>query len=282
MSRPRHSPAPCSCRSNRIMAAGFLPDSRNSGGRKAIADQLSRHRRAVLLARPAIDTRTRQPPHPKPRSNLVPMDEVTEAFRRVAKVSLEDPDPAKPHTFGMAQQLSFNRARKQQSVQQEHQSNIKHMLRRIRALDSVTCTQEPERKKNPSDPFANPALFFRRPEDMPSQSARLTVPYSQAPPNYPRPVTVPVPKPKPRPQSAQSLPKPSTPPPTSDTPEVHVDDPDPQSTLQSQLLDIIIALHVYTDQDLAQLYARTRLRHPHISSAAVEAAISTVQAIIDG
>lgn len=122
------------------MAAGFLPDSRNSGGRKAIADQMTRHHRALLLARPAIDTRTRQPPHPKPRSQVVPMDEVSEAFRRVAKVSLEYPSPAQPHTFGMAQQLSLNRARKQQSLQQEHQSNIKHMLRRIRALDSVTRT----------------------------------------------------------------------------------------------------------------------------------------------
>jgi hypothetical protein len=122
------------------MAAGFLPDSRNSGGRKTIADQLNRHHRAVLLARPAIDTRTRQPPHPKPRSNVLPMDEVSEAFRRVAQVSREYPTLSQPHTFGMAQQLSLNRARKQQSLQQEHQSNIKHMLRRIRALDSVGHT----------------------------------------------------------------------------------------------------------------------------------------------
>ena len=118
---------------------------------------------------------------------------------------------------------------------------------------------------------------------MPNQSTKLVIPYPQAAPDYPRPVTAPVPKKKPRPQSSQPAPKPATPPPPiSDTPEVHVDDPDPQSSLQTQLLDIIVSLHVYTDEDLSQLYARTRLRHPHIPSSAVEAAISTVQAVIDG
>ena len=264
------------------MAAGFLPDSRNSGGRKTINDQLWRHQRAVLLARPAIDTRTRQPPHPKPRSNTLPMDEVAESFRRVAKVALSNPDITQPQTFGMASQLSQNRARKLQAAQQEHQNNVKHMLRRIRALDS-----EVERKKNPNDPFANPALFFRKPEEVSKYHTNKTAAIYKNTSTYTRPVSALCKKVTPQ---TQKLDKPSTPPPpvevtpvpVSDTPEVHLDDPDPQSSLQSQLLSIIVSMRIYTDSDLSSLFQRTRLTHPHLPVPVLDAAISTIQSIIDG
>ncbi len=222
------------------MAKRFVPDQRNIGGRKTIADEMVNHMTTLLNIKPTLHTRPAPKSRPKPRFRpSPPMSEVYETFRRSAHASKVGSglDMSQPHTFNLSQKLSRSKARKRDNGMDEHWTNIRHMMRRIRAIGTTT-----ERKKNPFDPYVNPSLFFRKSSDFQSWAtdSRLNSLKSAS---------------LSRPSTGKSRPRTSAP---SPAPRIDPGDPDPTLTLKKQLMEVIIAYRLYQDEDLEALFHRTR------------------------
>jgi len=240
------------------MAKRFVPDQRNIGGRKTIADEMVNHLTTLLNIKATLHTRAPPQSRPRPRFQASPpMSEVYETFRRSARAGKlgSGLDMSQPLTFKLSPKLSRSKARKKESGMNEHWTNIRHMMRRIRAIGTTT-----ERRKNPCDPFTNPSLFFRKSSDFQSWSTDTRLHSLQS---VSRPSTG-----KRRPHS--SAPSPAF------APQIDPADPDPALRLKKQLMEVIIAYRVYQDEDLEALFQRTREVNCFLGSA-VEAAIDYVR-----
>lgn len=256
------------------MANRFVPDLRNSGGRKAISDLMNKHYAQLKSAKPTLFF-----PKLELRSRSTVVRSVrTSESSRVASATRTMLDNSLPATFALRDKLSQNRGKKQKQEFQAHLDNIRHMNRRIQAIGSVRPTQMQERRKNPCDPLANPALLFQRGHEIENSSqaearfrAKLLSPpkpsaiYSRgrslqqrASTGEVREVDVPI------------------------TPAVGTADPAPLQTLEKQLWDIITHYRVYQDQELEALFRRTREAHRHLAPALLDKAITRVQQRLDG
>jgi hypothetical protein len=243
------------------MSPRFVPDLRNLGGRKAIADMMTRHHEQLRAVKPTLEL-----------ANLAPLRIRTHKQHdfeppRSFSASHRGLDNSLPATYGLWERLSENRARKNKRDLREHQSNIKHMNRRIRAIGSLV-----ERRKNPYDPLANPSLLFQQPAHSFITSAETRIRAKLLSP--PRVSSV-----------YEAKRKPVTVPSTSEdfpiTPLIAPQDPAPLQTLETQLLAIITHYRVYQDQELAALFARTRLLNRELAPALLDKAIARVQQRLD-
>lgn len=175
----------------------------------------------------------------------------------------------------------------------EHHRNIRHMTRRIHDIGSVRVTQITERKKNPMDPVTNPALFFRRPEDLsrtpPTFLSRLMERPKEAP--VYRSITMSVTS-SPH-QFSTSSRGDSRVVKTSDseaflnpleyisTPRATATSSDPVQSLKDQLLDLIREHRVYKDRDLRKLFDRVRDANTGLQPELVETALQYVMKTLD-
>ena len=243
------------------MSHRFVPDLRNLGGRKAIADMMAKHQEQLRATKPTLELASLAPLRIRTRKQ--PDYEPPRSF----SASHRGLDNSLPATYGLWERLSENRARKHKRDLREHQVNIKHMNRRIRAIGSLV-----ERRKNPHDPLANPSLLFQQPAHSLASPAETRVRAKLlSPPRVSsvyearrKPVTV---------QSAtENVPI---------TPHIASDDPAPLQTLETQLLAIITHYRVYQDQELAALFARTRLLNRALAPALLDKAIARVQQHLD-
>ena len=144
----------------------FHPDSRNLGGRKEIVDMLNNHHLSLLNMKATMHTRGHALRFVRAKSGHL-RDEfknVRATFQAVKKVKggrlhiLTHPgtDSTCPKGFALARK--FHSMRGPNYHLQEHNRNTRSLQRRLLRIGSMT-----ERKKNPYDPIANPALFFRKP-----------------------------------------------------------------------------------------------------------------------
>ncbi len=139
----------------------FSPDSRNLGGRKEIVDRLNNHHLSLLNMKPTMNTRGPslrflRPKHAGPSD---PFRQVRATFNAVRNIK-GGTDSNCPKAFTLARK--FHRLNRQTPnfALQEHLRNTRSLQRRLLRIGSMT-----ERKKNPYDPIANPALFFRKAGD---------------------------------------------------------------------------------------------------------------------
>mmetsp|Transcript_27515 Transcript_27515/g.49577 ORF Transcript_27515/g.49577 Transcript_27515/m.49577 type:complete len:174 (+) Transcript_27515:294-815(+) len=170
----------------------------------------------------------------------------------------------------------------------EHYRNIRHMTRRIQDIGCIT-----ERKKNPMDPVTNPALFFRRPDELlrtPSSFTSRMLAKPKESPIY-RNITLSVTtSPQQRSISSRTESRAGK---TSEsevflnpleylcTPRVTATSPDPVRNLTSELLDIIREYRVYKDRDLRNLFERVREANRDVHPELVETALNQVMKTLD-
>lgn len=244
------------------MTHRFVPDLRNLGGRKTIADQMTKHHEQLRVIKPTLGLGQLAPLRLKPRKQ--PEFEPTRSF----SASHRGLDNSLPVTYGLWTKLSENRARKVKRELREHKTNIKHMNRRIRAIGSLV-----ERRKNPNDPLANPSLLFQRPTQSLSTSAEARVRARLLSPPQVSAVYEPRRKPIATASPSQDFPI---------TPVIPPQDPAPLQTLETQLLAIITHYRIFRDEQLAALFARTRLMNRELAPALLDKAIQRVQQQLDG
>lgn len=174
-----------------------------------------------------------------------------EGFRR-AKLAKEGPSSRhqtelehhQPDTFHLATQLSQAKSKRLSAKTPDHLLEIKHLQRRINAVGSVHVIQLADRKKNIYDPVAYPPVLYKRVGSA-KASTRL--------------------------EETASL----------ETPYVGSEEQDPGTEMKRQLLAIIIAQRWTEDEQLSELYSRTREAHKHLDEAILEEAISFVQYSLD-
>jgi hypothetical protein len=145
-------------------------DERNLGGRIGIVQHMKNHHRALMKAKPNLNTRKRPMSHINKRAkpsgkgkqlikHALEMEEVVQSFKKVAKMKKGYIDTKKPKTL-KAKKLrkpgKFYNEKK--FINTEHERNLKHLKRRMKRIGK----SEKERKKNPYDPVAHPVRFFRR------------------------------------------------------------------------------------------------------------------------
>lgn len=233
----------------------FHPDLHNAGGRKAITDYMVNHYSTLFHAKAAINSHISPHPHvdagKKKQGKQQELTEQMEGFRR-AKQAKEGPsrrnhtdlEHHQPDTFHLAAQLSQAKSKRLQAQTPDHLLEIKHLQRRINAVGSVLSIQLADRKKNIYDPVAYPPVLYKR-----AESAKV----------------------RKRSEEAASL----------DTPYVGSQEQDPSTELKRQLLALIIAQRWTEDEQLSELYSRTREAHKHLEEAMVEDAIAFVQYSLD-
>ena len=235
----------------------FHPDLHNAGGRKTITDYMVNHYSTLFHAKAAVNSHVPPHPHvdagkPKKPGKQQELGEQIEGFRR-AKQAKEGPSRTvhtdlehhPPDTFNLATQLSQAKSKRLQAQTPDHLLEIKHLQRRINAVGSVPVTQLADRKKNIYDPVAYPPVLYKRAGSAKASSSRSEDPASL------------------------------------ETPHVGSGEQDPGTELKRQLLAILIAQRWTEDEQLSELYSRTREAHRHLEEAVVEDAIAFVQYSLD-
>lgn len=207
--------------------------------------------------------------------------EVKEAFRRVS-LAKGRVDNKTPWSYDLSSKLSDYKARKKSTVKSEHSNIMKHMQRRINDIGTVIFIQINERKKNPFDPIVNPALFFRKVDEVnrPMLSKKYVekVLGTTQGKNFianTRPTSTNAKSPiGRRPGSSETYSE-------TPTPYITQEDSYPALRLKRKLLEIITQFRIFRDSDLEMLYDRTRQANSHLIKDVVDDAISYVKTYLD-
>ena len=230
----------------------FTPDIRNIGGRKAITDIMSNHYQKMDNIRPILNTRE----SPKEISKTIKFPSVIEKLTNHVRIHI-----ATSSSTTKRRRLS----KLNQTKMVDHYNNIKHMQRRIRDIGSVRTIQLNERKKNRFDPISNPVLFFR---DDGNNSPVLTT-------NYVRKLLQP-PKTSSVYDHINTLHSKRL-----NTPVASLHDSNPLVVLKNEIMKEIVNKRIYKDDELKELFNKTRKANSHLGQNTVEKAISQIMQKLD-
>ncbi|CAG9323294.1 unnamed protein product [Blepharisma stoltei] len=251
-----------------IKMSTFLSDMRNTGGKKTIVDSLSNHYKHLNTIKPVVNSFDPPPKHvnakSRPASKQSNLSEVKETFRRVSSVKNSKSSFSAPETFHLSSKLSQNRAKKKNSQITDHENNIKSMQRRINRIGSAS-----ERKKNPYDPIAHPALLLR---DRDETNIYMVTDEFMQKMNQPPSIS-----------SAYNEIANNNKPVISDrqrelleVPYIRLAEPEKALALKKEMLEIIVRKRILSQQDLEKFCSLVRERNSHIKSSEIDEAINFV------
>lgn len=150
-----------------------LVDDRCIGGKTLIVQHMKNHYDQLKETKPQLKIEapkkyiheSRKPVHQQKNKLIDENLEVKVAMRKVAQTKAGYIDTKKPISYDMTANLKGRYEKEKKHEQQEHELNIRSMQKKL----GVKGKPMKDRKKDPSDPIANPVVLFRRDKELPNK-----------------------------------------------------------------------------------------------------------------